>query len=334
MQSADPLKSLASALRKAKHVLIATHVNPDGDAVGSASALAHIALRLGGEARIFLQSGMPGYLSWLPLPVPVVENLAALSSWTPDLLLACDCGDARRAGPELEPHLSGLGTTDRKWPGLVTANIDHHVSNPGFADINWVEPQRAATGELVGLLAEHLGLSLDGDLGQAVYLALVSDTGNFTFSNTSPGAFGMAARIAASGLDVAEFTNKHENIWTLNRMHLWGRLFSEVRLHAGGAVASAVVHREYLDVLGLDNEDLEGFASWLRRLRGVRVGLFVREDTPGVSKISLRSMGDVNVQAVCAVFGGGGHAAAAGAEVGLGPEEAVQAVLAEIMKQL
>lgn len=330
----DPCASLASTLRKAKRVLIATHVNPDGDAVGSAVGLAHIALILGCETRLFLRAGLPDFLSWLHLPAPVVQSLDILHEWTPDLLLVCDCGDAGRTGPELEPFLTGRSLPDRDWSDVAVANIDHHVSNPGFADINWVEPDRAATGELVGLLAEHLELSLEGELGQAVYLALVSDTGNFTFSNTSPGAFAMAARIVAAGLDIADFTSKFENTWTINRMHLWGRLFSEVRLHAGGAVASAVVHREYLDELGLSNEDLEGFASWLRRLRGSRVGLFVREDARGVSKISLRSMGDVDVQVVCAKFGGGGHAAAAGAELALGPEAAAEAVLEEIIRQL
>ena len=326
--------TLADAIRKAQRVLVGTHVNPDGDAIGSAVALSHIALHSGSDVRILLGSGLPDFLSWLPLPAPTVKTLAELGAWTPDLLLLADCGEAGRAEPDLAAVLTKKAFPGPDWERLVVANIDHHVSNGGFGRINWVEPSRSATGELVGLLAEHMGVPLGGPLGEAVYLALVADTGNFSFANTGPECLAMAARLVAAGLDIADFTSKYENTWNLAKMRLWGRLLSEVRLHADGAVAYSVAPKNYLDEFGLTKADLDGFAAWLRRLRGVRVGLFIREDAPSFCKISLRSIGDFDVNAVAALYGGGGHAAASGAELSLPPEAVAEKVLADIQARL
>ena len=330
----SPLHSLAAALRKARRVLTVTHITPDGDAVGSSAALAHIALFLGAEARIYLPGCMPEAFAWLPMPAPIVCSLADLKDWVPDLIIFADCGDAHRAGEEIHAAIKHTALPCAAWKDAVTANIDHHKSNPRFADMNWVESSRSATGELVGLLAEHLGMSLSGSLGQALYLALVTDTGNFSYTNTSAESLAMASRIVAAGLDVGYYTDKSENNWSIERMHLWGRLISEIGLHCDGAVACGMAPRRYLDEMGLHRHDLEGFASWLRRIKGVRVALFIREDAPGHCKISLRSMGDFNVQAVAALYGGGGHVTAAGAELNASPEETRAMLLAAIEERL
>lgn len=327
--------ALKEAMRSSRRVLLACHKSPDGDAIGSVVGLACIARHFGADARIVQFAPLPEFLSWLPMPVPVIADMAGLGDWVPDLVCFADCGDVDRAGEELaawmrdKSFFSHLG-----WSDITTVNIDHHLSNPGYADINWIEAERAATGELVGMLAEDLGIKLDGLLGQALYLALSSDTGNFTYSNTSADAFAMASRIVDAGLDVAAFTNKYENNWDIARMHLWGRLMSEVSLLEGGSVALSIVPRSYLTELGLRRSALEGFASWIRRLKGVRISLFVREDGPDFCKISLRSMGDFNVQKVASRFGGGGHAAAAGAELSMSPDKAAHEVLAVIREAL
>jgi phosphoesterase RecJ-like protein len=328
------LQAMENALRCAKRVLVVGHINPDGDTVGSSVALAHIMLRLQGDAHILLASGVPDFLSWLRIPVPIVRGTAELGGWEPDMAVFVDCGDAGRAGFDFADAPDAEIAPFLKKKGIVVANIDHHVSNPRFADINWVEPQRSAAGEMVGILAERLGFDLDGELGEALFLALASDTGNFSYSNTSADCLAMAAHIVAAGLNVAEFTRKYENNWSVARMHLWGKLMSEISLHENGSVACSIVPKRYLDELGLKKEALEGYASWLRKLRGVRVGLFIREDSPDFCKISLRSMGDFDSQAVAALYGGGGHAAAAGAELSRSPDAAAKEVLAQIGKRL
>ena len=307
-----------------KKTLLTVHVNPDGDALGSLAAMGRIAESLGCEVRVCMASRVPDYLDWLPLPWPIYRDPSELGDWTPDLLIVLDCGDAARPGPDIQALIAS------GRPGMTTLNIDHHLGNPAFAMHNWVESNRSATAEMVGLLAEHLGLSLAGELGRAVYLGITSDTGNFSFSNTSPDVFTLAARITQAGLRVGDFTQAAENTWSLERMHLWGKLFAEVSLHHNGRTALVVVPQKLLDKFGVRRSALEGFAAWLRRIRGVRVGVFVREDGPGRSKVSLRSMGDVDVRIVAASFGGGGHKAAAGTEVGLPPRETADAVLRAI----
>ncbi|MDR2075760.1 MAG: DHH family phosphoesterase [Desulfovibrio sp.] len=328
----NSLEAAAAALRGKKRVLALTHVNPDGDAIGSAAAIAHVVMAKGCDCRLFLGTGLPEFLSFLPLPCPWVRSLDELDGWRPDLAVATDCGDASRTGV-LEDFFLTRRAPVSGWETTATLNIDHHLHNTLFADSNWADCRYAATGLMVGLLAEYLDLPLAGDLGWAVYLSLVADTGNFSFANTDAECFAMAGRVVRSGLRVADFSQKYENVWTLERMRLWGRLLSEVTLHKGGAVACSLVPRRYLRDLGLKKSSLDGYASWLRKIRGVRVAVFIREDEDGVCKLSLRGTG-VNVQKVAASFGGGGHAAAAGADVAMSPRALAGAVLDALEAEL
>ncbi|MDR2161365.1 MAG: DHH family phosphoesterase [Desulfovibrio sp.] len=321
----NSLAEAACALEGRRRVLVATHVNPDGDAIGAAAAAAPVAAAKGCDCRLFLGTGLPEFLSFLPLPCPWVRALGDLAGWTPDLAVAVDCGDARRTGA-LESFFKNRAAPAPGWELAATLNIDHHPDNTLFGDHNWADSSYAATGAMLGLLAEHLGIPLAGDLGWAVYLSLVADTGNFSFASTDAEIFAMAGRIVSNGLRVAEFTEKYENTWSMERMRLWGRLWSEVTLHLNGAVACSIVPAVYLRELGLKRSSLDGYASWLRKIRGVRVVLFIREDEPGRCKLSLRSAG-VDTQKIAARFGGGGHRNAAGAEVDMAPEALAGIVL-------
>jgi phosphoesterase RecJ-like protein len=332
MQSA--FHALEQAFKEARRVLIAAHVAPDGDAVGSAAALAHIALHFGRDTRVLLDTDPYSARQAAALPAPRVSCCAELEGFVPDLVIFADCGDASRAGAEMRSLIeSGVFPgTEGVRPRIV--DMDHHADNPGYGHINLIYPACAAASELVGRFAEHLGLPLSGDLGEAVYLGLVTDTGNFTFSNTTADSLTMAARIVAAGLDVADFTGRVDNTWSLARMRLWGKLMNSVTLHAGGAVSCCLVRRARLDEAGLSAEDLEGFSSRLRCLKGVRVGLFVREEAERKCRVSLRSMGDFDVRAVAALFGGGGHPSAAGATLLLDPDDAARVLLEKLEDEL
>ncbi|MDR1490854.1 MAG: bifunctional oligoribonuclease/PAP phosphatase NrnA [Desulfovibrio sp.] len=336
----NAFKAVKEVLDKAGRVLIATHVVADGDAVGSSAALALIARHSGCDTRIFMRTGLPSEIPLRAMPAPVVRYCAELGDFIPDAAFFVDCGDRRRAGPEMERLILKRelpvpeDSEERRRLPLTVVNIDHHAANPMFGDINLVGEKCAATAEIVGLFAEYLGLPLAGDLGEAVYYGLVTDTGNFTFANTHAGSLALGARILAAGLDVADFSKRCDNNWSLGRMRLWGTLMRGVNLFADGAVACCTVSRRLMEEFGLGNEDLEGFASWLRRVKGVRVGLLLREDGPENCKISLRSMGDFDVRAVTAVYGGGGHVSAAGATVRLPLAQAETMVLKEIADRL
>jgi phosphoesterase RecJ-like protein len=326
----DPLfdpSAAAELLLQRRKILVTTHMNPDGDALGSMCALAVICLELGKEARLVCPSAVPGFLSWVELPLPLYSGYAELGDWAPDLAVFLDCGRPERAGTDAGELARGNGPAG--WGRVDILNIDHHGDNPGFGLVNFVEEKAGATAELVGLLAEHLGLALSGPLGENIYLGLSADSGNFSFSNTTPSLFSMAARIVRNGLKVEEFIAKSENNWSMGRMRLWGELLLHLRLFAEGQVASVLITNELLAKHHCKAGDLEGLVSFLRHLRSVKVSLLVRERAEG-SKISLRSKGgagSVDVQRVAARLGGGGHRSASAAELPLPPAAAEKAVL-------
>lgn len=328
----DP-SAAASLLAYKKKVLITAHTNPDGDALGSMVGMAQLCLALGKEARIIVQSNLPEFLDWLPIPVPRVSSYAELSGWRPDLAVFLDCGAPDRVGPDGAALAAGERLPG--WEDVKILNIDHHFGNPDFGDVNFVSISAGATAELVGVLAEHMGQELSGPLGEAVYLGLSSDSGNFTYSSATPDLMHMAARIVANGLKVEEFIDKSENNWSLGRMQLWGELMQKLGQEAGGRVVYVVITNAILKKHKCKASDLEGFVSFLRRLKDVQASLLVREKNTVGSKISLRSMGGANsvdVQKVAARFGGGGHKSASGADMSMPPEEAAKAVLAVLLE--
>ncbi|MBR3880992.1 MAG: bifunctional oligoribonuclease/PAP phosphatase NrnA [Mailhella sp.] len=303
-----------SALRRYERILITAHTHPDGDAMGSCLALAWALRDIGVNALIFNEDGVPGFLHFLSLPGPVLTSVEQLPC-DPQLIVVLDCGDRARVGEALQPLL------DR----VPTVNIDHHLANPNFGtEANWVVPSAAATGELVGYIIQELGTPLQGATAQALYVALSTDTGNFSYGNTTPGALRLAATLREGGLDISSIREKLENNWSEAKLRLWGRLMSETRILEDGKLAVALVTRQLLAETGATREDIEGFVEQLRRLTGVRVAMLLREDEKDgkvQTKASLRSSGPDNVRNVAAQFGGGGHKNAAGATVALEAEK-------------
>jgi phosphoesterase RecJ-like protein len=303
------------------------HTGPDGDANGSLTGLAHICVSIGKDVRLYCQTEIPDDLHWLPVPASEVHSFQELGAWIPDLLVLVDCGNAARAGAEMEAFFAGKRPPG--WEHTQSINIDHHPDNTHFADINYVEGV-GATAELIANLAKALDLPLKDGLGESIYLGITSDTGNFTYASANPGIMRLAAEIVENGLSVPEFTKKKDNNWSINKMHFWGELMSKLNHYADGRVVSVVITRKMMDTHNCSASDLDGFVSFLRQLRGVDVSLLLREKPYGGTKISLRSMGgahSVDVQAVAAAFGGGGHKSAAGAESDISIEKAEARVL-------
>lgn len=313
---------LAELLRRHDRILVAAHANPDGDAVGSSIALGWALRALDRNVLLYNATGFPEYLSWLHLPCPLLVSLDLLPA-PPDLVVALDSGEARRLGPDLCSLLDSV----------PSVNIDHHPGNPEYGSLyNWVDPGMSSTGEMVGMLAEALGVPLSGVLAESLYVALVSDTGSFAYDSTTPGSLRLAASLMENGLNVPSVRARLDNSWSEPKLRLWGRLMQEARLLEDGRLAVALVSRSLLDELGAVREDCEGFVEQLRRVSGVRVGLILREAGPDAdgracTRVSLRSSGADDVRAVAAQFGGGGHRNAAGATVSLDMERTLTVML-------
>ena len=309
--------------------LVAAHTHPDGDAVGATLAAAHLLKALGKRAVMYNATGLPESYAWLKLPAPLITRLDQLAdlNFTPKACLMLDCGDLPRAGDE-------LAAAWRAGKFAATGAIDHHRDNPLFADVNWVNPAMGATAQMVGELAQLLGLDLSGDLGEAVYLGISGDTGNFTYDNTTPDILSMAANIVGHGFDVAAFHSRLDEQWTLPRLKAWGELLGGVETAFDGRVAYVAAEQEFFDRHRLPGTDYSDFSSLLRRIRGVNIGLFIRSTGPGQCKASLRSSGPVDVCKSAVMFGGGGHRNAAGVEMAVLPREALLLLLPQLEKAL
>jgi len=296
---------IARAFGELDQVIVAAHVNPDGDAAGAMAAACHVLRSMGKEIMAYAQPGLPGYLDFFPMPV-VVHTTLEHPPFTPRCAVLLDCGEPDRLGRELAAQL----------PGLVTVNIDHHLGGDGMGSAaNWVEPRAAATAQLMAYVALAAGLPLTGDLATAVALGIITDTGGFCHGNTSADVLYLTAHMVEHGCDIALLRERLENTWSRGRLTLWGQLLQRARLERGGSVCFCPVYLEDLRKCGALKEDLEGFVEQLRRLRGVHVAAVLREDSPGSCKFSLRSYGSVDVRAAAARLGGGGHRNAAGGTV-------------------
>ena len=294
------MRGILDAIREGSRFLVASHINPDGDAVGAMAAMGHLFHSLGKEAVLYNASGPPPHFSWLALPSPI---RTALPQEDFDWIIALDCGDEKRGGEALQALMAAR-------PTIV---VDHHVANTLWGAINWVEPDRSSTCEMVGMLAQALGVEPAGPLGAALYLGIVTDTDNFSFDNTSPGCMEMAARIVRLGVQPGPVNELIRNQWSPARFKLWGEALAGLALHFGGRLGVIHVTAGQFARLGATGADCEGLTNFVLRLKGCQVAQLLREDRPGTLKLSLRSVSGVNIQPVAAAFGGGGHAGAAGA---------------------
>ncbi|GAB6125681.1 DHH family phosphoesterase [Humidesulfovibrio idahonensis] len=298
----SPVAQIADLIRRTDHFLVASHANPDGDAIGSTVALGHILSALGKDFHLYNPTGLPRQFDWLTLPGPIHDTLTgAEANW----IFVLDCGTESRVGPELHKV---MGTRPM-------ANVDHHLGNPNFGQFNWVDDSYPAVAAMMADLADELGVPLTGALAEAVYLGIVTDTGFFTFDNTDPRVMELAARLIRLGLKPGYVNAKIRNQWSVSRFRLWGESFATTEMFFGGKVAMAYVTREMMERTGTTAADCEEIVNFLRRLRGTRAAGILREEPDGAFKFSLRSTGPDNVQAVAALFDGGGHRNAAGGTI-------------------
>ncbi|SIN94889.1 DHH family phosphoesterase [Halodesulfovibrio marinisediminis] len=319
------VSQIAQAIRANETFLLTAHVNPDGDAVGSIAAMAWMLIKLDKKPIIFLESGVPDYLDWVELPVTVLTTAEELASCTPDRIFVLDCGDAHRSGEIMMDFIARTNTP--------IINLDHHLHNPMFGDLNHVDIGSSSTGELVADIVDELGISYEGFLGEGLYLAISSDTGRFTFNNTTPRAHEIASKIIRAGLKPGDLHEKLDSNWSMNKIKLWAELFANIEIALNGKVAYLTLPKALFERTGTEYSDVEAIINYLRKIENVDVAMTVRE-TDHSSKASLRSHGAVDVQKMAASLGGGGHKNAAGVNLDLSLDQALETLLATIAQNL
>ena len=304
-------KEVALALSSLNHVIIAAHVNPDGDAFGSVLACAEMLSALHKDFVLYSSTGIPEFLSFFPNPYPVHENLHDLP-FKPEACLLVDLGEFHRIGGDLEE----LANT------LLRVNVDHHQGAGLGSLANWVEPKAAATCELLACVAHSLAIPFTPTLAKSLALGLITDTGSFAYSNTTAEIMDLMAFLMRKGVDLAGLRSDLEDNMRLERMYLWANLLPKTRFLADGKIAIVLASLSDLALVQARREDLEGLVEYLRKLRGVRVSCVVREDEGKSCKFSLRSAFDLDVCTLAQSLHGGGHRNAAGGTLSLPLDEA------------
>ena len=322
MPSPATIDRLAEWLNARDDLLLLGHVNPDGDAAGSALALWHALTALGKRVAVCLPGGMPKLYGWLPGAERVLETGAALP-FMPKAALSVDVSDPPRLGDAGRAAFEAC--PDR-------AVLDHHATNVGFGDLYCVDGQAAACGELVVDLIDALDLKLTRDMAECLFVAISTDCGQFNYSNTRGQTLRAAARCVDVGIDVAGITERLYRTRTLGRTRLLGIVLNGLEISRDGRLAWARFTDEMLTRAGAIREDNEGIVNYLLEIDGVRCAVLA-EQRGDVTKFSLRSKAPVDVARDIAVpFGGGGHDRAAGCTLDEAMEPALQKVLAKAME--
>jgi phosphoesterase RecJ-like protein len=305
-----------SFIRRHDDFLVASHINPDGDAIGSALALSFALDSLGKKNIVYNRDGVPEMLKFLPRGERVLSSLAHEDVKGRNLILL-DCSAPERAS------LEGLSFNQ-------TAVIDHHLMETVRDGIRWTDSESPATGLMVFELIKDLGVAVTRDMAQNLYAAIAVDTGTFRFPNTTPEVLKAAAELVEAGADPAEVADNLYQAWNRNRLDLL--LKSLESSDMSNHIAVSVITEEMFTKTGTDSTDTENFVNFPLQLHDIKVSALIRETKNENWKISIRSKGDINVSRVAMRFGGGGHMNAAGCNIKGELGEVKRKLLSEIKK--
>ena len=318
----DAARQVAERIQAGRRFLITSHRNPDGDALGSGIALQGLIRKLGKEASVIVRDGFAKPLANIPgaHEVTVSDALPADYPSGYDALFTMECPEVQRTGYSV-------------LPGPVV-NIDHHLGNEMYGEINYLDIDAPSVGEMIlQLNRSHLKLPLDKDIATAMYVSLATDTGFFRYHNTTLRTFQAAEELVRAGVvpgDVSLWIN--ESV-PAGAMKLLGLCLNTLQLHVGGKIATTELPKSFFVEAGATPEDTEGLVNYGRNIEGVLVSVLLKEGDASGTRVSLRAKPGVDVQQVAAMFGGGGHKAASGCTVPLPLAEAKTKLLG-ILKEI
>jgi phosphoesterase RecJ-like protein len=302
---ADPRLQIASRIRESRRIAVTSHLRPDGDSLCTGLALARMGELMGKTVTIINRDNTP--FPFCLFPAAGVIRIGQIRAADFDTVILLECADVSRSGQE--------GLT-----GAFKINIDHHYSNSPYADINWIDPEAAAVGEMVFELCCHLGIEPTPEIADHLYCAIVSDTGSFQFSNTTAKALAACASLAKLGASPIRVSEQLFNNNRPEKVKLLGRVLSTLTMNEKGNIAIISMFMRDLETLHLTEVDTEDITTLARSIKGTEMVMFFKEMGRETFRISLRSKGQANAARVAEHFGGGGHIHASGFTV-YGPYE-------------
>lgn len=295
------MKKVIELINKSESVIILGHISEDADSVGSSLAMRHVLEGMGKKADILFSAPLEKRLDFLNAEGFYPED--KIGEY--ELCLCLDCGDIGRLGARRTVFDAAKHT----------ASIDHHITNTNFAEVNYVVPDAAATGEILYDVIKELGAQLDKKAAEYLFAAIASDTGSFKYSNVSPKTMRIAAELLEKGIDNAYLSRMLFDTESEKIMHFKGHLMSRVETHFGGRMSVIAVRKDEFDKFGVPEKDMGDIVNIARMVEGAEIAVSLRE-TEDKMKLSFRSNGKYDVGALAQKFGGGGHKMASGAAVG------------------
>jgi len=315
-------KEILQELGREREFLLTAHLNPDGDSLGSMLGLALALKKMGKKVVLAVGDAIPNIYNFLPGIKEIVTWDKVERGFSTAIVL--DCSDWQRIGETAE-----IVSKCRK-----IINIDHHVTNEGFGTYNYVVGEAAATGELVYGLLLDLEINIDQEIAINLYTALMTDTGSFRHSNTTPACFRMAAALTEKGANPHQIAEKIYQTYSFNSLQLLSKALAAIEHSSCGRIAWLVIYQETLRETGTTMEETDYLISYLIGIQGVEVALLFKEVGENKFKISFRAKGNVDVSKIAGVFHGGGHVKAAGCLLEKNVEESKKKVLEEVRKAL
>ncbi|MHB8172024.1 MAG: DHH family phosphoesterase [Thermincolia bacterium] len=296
-------QEVITTLRKYKDIAVVCHVNPDGDCIGSMLAMSFMLEAMGKKVTLVSNDVIPEVYKFLPgsQQIKGVEGLKGQ-----ELVIFVDCSDPDRAGEQVARSVSHI-------PCII--NIDHHVSNQQFGHFNLVDPEAAATGELIYYLQKEMSLTLTKEIALCLYAAIVMDTGSFRYENTTGSTHRIAAELVDTGLNVYDINRSlHDDVSLINLKVIQLGL-ANLKTSSCGRLAWITLSDQEMRNIDAKDEHIDGLINYPRMIKGVEIGILFRETGEGIVKISFRSKGRVDVNRLAGEFGGGGHPRASGCRV-------------------
>lgn len=312
------MHKILEGIKANKSIALIIHQNPDGDAVGSALAFKDALESLGKSVDIYSEDRPSKIYSFLK----GISNINICNDMDKryDLAIALDCGDISRLG-------SCRSIFD---DAKLTMNIDHHLSNPMYADINFVDIQASATGEIIYRLINELDLKLTKDMAEYLYVGIVTDTGRFSFNNTKGNTHRIIGDLVDLGIDIDKISSALFKQYDKKWIQLLGASLSDISFYFNDRVSIIKIDQKTFKKFDADESYAEGIIQYAKDIEGIEVAILFKEIEKDKIKISFRSSSLVDVSKLASLFGGGGHIRAAGATAELSIDEIQKILLSEL----
>ncbi len=310
---------IANFISTHDNFLITAHVFPDGDNMGSVLAMQEILVALGKKCACYLEGTLPKMYRWMPGADHIDSDLdRALSSLDdPPTLIVVDSGDLDRPGETFKRWFSAQDN-------LEIANIDHHVTNAYFGTVNWVEPDYSSVGEMMFDIIRELGLEFTPTIAQNLFVSIYTDTGRFSFSNTTERSFRYAGELVNAGASpIGAFRNVYASR-SFASFHLQTLSFQTLTMFNNNQGCYFWVDQKMLAKTDTTIDDTDGFIDTVRTLEGFLIAVFLKEVGREDIRISVRALPPINASMLMGLFGGGGHPRAAGCRINKPLHEAIE----------